>query len=129
MVAPYTVKRLTEVEDAAPALGLGELQETRFANGDLRAEHTGVTHHRFVAETRQRFGHRHEQAEEVYVVLAGSGRMKLDDDIIEIGALDAIRVAPTVIRAFEAGRDGLEVLAVGSHHEGDGELLEGWWDG
>jgi mannose-6-phosphate isomerase-like protein (cupin superfamily) len=129
MDAPYTVRRLTEVEDSAPVLGLGEHQETRFATGDLRAEHTGVAHHRFTADTRQGFGHRHQEAEEVYVVLAGSGRMKLDDDIVELEPLDAIRVAPGVIRGFEAGPDGLDVLACGRHHEGDGELLEGWWVG
>jgi len=41
--------------------------------------------------------------------------------------LDAVRVSPAVTRAFEAGPDGLEVLAFGPHHEGDGELIPGWW--
>jgi mannose-6-phosphate isomerase-like protein (cupin superfamily) len=127
MASPYTRKRLTEVEDSAPQLGVGELQESRFANEDLQAEHTGVTHHRFRPGSRQGFGHRHEKAEEVYVVIAGSGRMKLDDDIVEIAPLDAIRVAPDVMRAFEAGSDGLEVLACGPRHDADGELREGWW--
>lgn len=127
MAAPYTIKRLTDVEDSAPALGVGEAQETRFANGDLDAEVTGVTHHRFRGGRRQSIAHRHERAEEVYVVLAGSGRIKLDDDVIAIEPLDAIRVAPEVIRSFEAGPDGLEVLAVGARHDGDGEVFAGWW--
>lgn len=76
---------------------------------------------------RQGFAHRHEDAEEVYVVVGGSGRMKLDDDIIELEPLDAIRVAPQVTRQFEGGPDGLDVLAVGTRHEGDGEVLSGWW--
>jgi mannose-6-phosphate isomerase-like protein (cupin superfamily) len=129
MPASYTVKRLTEVEDAAPALGAGAGQESRFAGADLDAEQTGVTHHRFSPGHRQAFGHRHEHAEEVYVVLAGSGRMKLDDDVVDVERLDAIRVAPRVARAFQAGPEGLEVLACGARHEGDGELLPGWWDG
>jgi mannose-6-phosphate isomerase-like protein (cupin superfamily) len=78
---------------------------------------------------RQGFGHRHEKAEEVYVVISGNGRMKLDDEVIEIGPLDAIRVAPTVTRQFEAGDEGLALVACGARHEGDGELIfEGFWD-
>jgi len=66
-------------------------------------------------------------AEEVYIVIGGSGRLKLDDEVIAVEALDAIRVAPGVVRAFESGPDGLEVLAVGARHDGDGELIQGWW--
>jgi mannose-6-phosphate isomerase-like protein (cupin superfamily) len=73
------------------------------------------------------FGHRHDQAEEVYVVLSGSGRVKLDDDIEEIAAMDAIRVAPAVTRAFEAGPEGLQLLAFGPRRRGDGEVIQGWW--
>jgi mannose-6-phosphate isomerase-like protein (cupin superfamily) len=76
---------------------------------------------------RSPFGHKHDEAEEVYVVIAGSGRMKLDDEIIEITELDAIRVAPEVVRAFESGPDGIRVLAMGARHDGDGELIQGWW--
>ena len=60
-------------------------------------------------------------------MIAGTGRVKLDDEIVEITELDAIRVAPSVVRQFEAGPEGLELIAVGAHHEGDGELLPGWW--
>src|SRR5690348_4428067 len=98
---------------------MGETQEARFANGDLDAEETGVSHQRLRASQRSPFGHKHEKAEEVYVVLSGSGRMKLDDEIIEVEALDAIRVSPEVTRAFEAGPEGIEVLAVGARHDGD----------
>jgi mannose-6-phosphate isomerase-like protein (cupin superfamily) len=72
--------------------------------------------------------HRHQDAEEVYVVLSGSGRVKLDDEISAVGPLDAIRVAPPVARSFEAGEDGLELLAFGPRHENDGEILkEDFW--
>jgi mannose-6-phosphate isomerase-like protein (cupin superfamily) len=128
MTPRYTRKKLTEVEDSAPKFGLGENQQARFANRDLETEDTGVSLHRLDSGRRSAFGHRHEQAEEVYVVVAGSGRMKLDDEIVELGAMDAIRVAPSVIRAFEAGPDGIEVLAFGPRREGDGELLPGWWE-
>jgi mannose-6-phosphate isomerase-like protein (cupin superfamily) len=127
MAVPYTLKKLTDVEDSAAKFGVGEVQEARFAYDDLEAEHTGVSYHRLNANKRQGFAHKHENAEEVYVVLAGSGRVKLDDEIVEIAPLDAIRVAPGVIRAFEAGPDGVELLAFGPRHAGDGELIQGWW--
>jgi len=127
MSAPFTHRKLTEVKDSAPEFGMGETQEARFAKGDLEAAETGVSHQRLKPNRRSPFGHRHEDAEEVYVVLSGSGRMKLDDEIIEVEALDAIRVAPAVTRAFEAGPEGIEVLAVGARHDGDGEIFPGWW--
>ena len=127
MAAPYTLKRLTDVDDSAPGFGYQDHQEARFATRDLEAEQTGVSHHRVKPSMRQGFGHRHENAEEIYVVLSGSGRVKLDDDIVDLQTLDAVRVAPTVTRQFEAGPDGLEILAVGAHHEGDGELVPDWW--
>jgi mannose-6-phosphate isomerase-like protein (cupin superfamily) len=127
MATPYTLKKLTDVEDSAAKFGLGQTQEARFARDDLEAEHTGVSYHRLNADKRQRFAHKHENAEEVYVVLAGSGRAKLDDEIVEIEALDALRVAPGVIRAFEAGPDGIELLAFGPRHDSDGEIIADWW--
>ena len=127
MADPYTKKKLTEVEDSAAKFGYDEVQEARFANKDLEAERTGVSHHRVKPGKRQGFAHKHDEAEEVYIVIAGSGRMKLDDEIVEVTELDAIRVSPSVVRQFEAGPEGLELVAVGAHHEGDSELLPGWW--
>jgi mannose-6-phosphate isomerase-like protein (cupin superfamily) len=127
MSTPYTVKRLTDVEDSAPKFGFQDVQEARFATHELHAQSTGISHHRLKANQRQPFGHRHERAEELYLILAGSGRIKLDDDIVEVGALDAIRVSPEVTRAFEAGPDGIEILALGPRHDGDGETINGWW--
>lgn len=127
MPSPYTHKKLTEVKDSAPEFGLGDKQEARFAKDDLDAQDTGVSHHRLKAGQRQPFGHKHEEAEEVYIVLAGSGRIKLDDEIVEVETLDAIRVSPSVTRAFEAGPGGIDVLAVGPRHDGDGEVIQGWW--
>ena len=127
MSTQYTRKQLTDVKDSAAAFGLEDVQEARFAKDDLDAKETGVSHLRIKASMRQPFGHRHDAAEEIYVVLAGSGRAKLDEDIVEIERLDAIRVAPGVTRAFEAGSDGIELLAFGPRRDGDGELIPGWW--
>lgn len=124
---PYTHVNLIEVEDSAPRFGYGEVQEARFANADLEAERTGISHLRIKPGRRQAFAHRHERAEEVYVVIAGSGRAKLDDDVVELEARDALRVAPEVTRQFEAGPEGLELVAVGARHDRDGEVFPGWW--
>ena len=123
----YTIHKLDESKDMGPEFGFGELGEARFATADLAAERTGVSLYVLNPGARQPFGHHHDDAEEVYVVLAGGGRVKLDDDIAEIAPLDAIRVAPPVTRSFEAGPDGLQLLAFGARHEGDGALVHGWW--
>ena len=123
----HTMTNLRDVHDAAPNAGFSEIQEARFARQALDAEDTGLSYHVLRAGKRQAFGHRHDQAEEVYVVLSGTGRMKLDDEIIEIGPMDAIRVAPQVTRAFEAGPEPLEVLAFGPHHDKDGEIIKDFW--
>ncbi len=127
MTAGYTHKNLLQAEDSAPKLGLAEWQESRFVTDDLDAAETGVTHHRFKAGKRQGFAHRHERAEELYVVLSGSGRIKLDDDVLELRPLDALRIAPGVLRSWEAGPDGLEVLAFGSREEDNAEFVPDWW--
>ncbi len=129
MTDPYTLRNLGDVDDAAPENGLGEFWEARVARRALAAEQTGVAFFRLRPGRRSAFAHRHDQAEEVYVVLRGQGRMKLDDEIVAVGPLDAVRVSPRVVRAFEAGADGLEFLAFGAHHPGDGELVEDGWAG
>ncbi|MBA2581533.1 MAG: hypothetical protein H0V03_11930 [Thermoleophilaceae bacterium] len=126
-MSDFTIENLRGVEDSAPKFGFDEIQEARFARGALDADATGLSYHRLKPGRRQGFGHRHVDAEEVYVVLSGSGRIRLGDEIREITALDAIRVAPDVVRAFEGGPDGLELIAFGPHHDGDGELLPDFW--
>ena len=127
----YSIKNLDDVEDSAPKFGFGEVQEARFAHRDLEAQETGFSFHRVKPGKRQGFSHRHENAEEVYVILSGSGRIKLDDDVHDVRRLDAIRISPQVQRAFEAGEEGLEIIAFGTHHEGDGEILPdpSFWEG
>lgn len=127
MTPPYTKVNLGEVDDSAPGYGFGEIQEARFATGALGTTATGVCLHRLHPGRRAPFAHRHAEAEEVYVVVGGSGRIRLDDDVVELGPLDAVRVAPQVTRQLESGPDGLQVLALGPRHEGDGELVHGWW--
>jgi quercetin dioxygenase-like cupin family protein len=124
---PYTHIQLLDVEDAAPGNGFGERWEARVARTALGAEQTGVTHFRLRPGKRSPFTHRHAEAEEIYVVLGGGGRVKLDDEVRDVVPLDAIRVSPQVARAFEAGPDGLELLAFGAHRGADGEPVDDPW--
>ena len=123
----YTRLNLEEVEDMAPRFGMGEQGEARFATRPLGARRTGLSHQRLRPGVRQAFGHRHHHAEEVFLVLAGSGRIKVDDEIEEVRPLDAIRIAPGSTRAFEAGSDGLEFVVFGTHHRGDAVMDQAFW--
>lgn len=124
----YTHKSLTDLEDSALKFGLAETQEARFASEELDTEQTGLSHHRVKPGKRQAFAHKHDDAEEVYVVVSGSGRVKVDEEIVELERLDAVRVSPGAVRAFEAGDDGLEILAFGPRRADDrGEMLQDWW--
>jgi uncharacterized cupin superfamily protein len=127
MPEPFTKLNLDAVDDAAPANGFGHRWQARVARQALAAERTGVSFFRLLPGKRSPFTHRHTDAEEVYVVLGGSGRVKLDDELLDVGPLDCIRVAPSTARAFEAGPDGLEFLAFGAHHPGDGEPVQDPW--
>jgi quercetin dioxygenase-like cupin family protein len=119
----FTITNLRDVEDVAPRFGFDSVQEARFPRRALDAQATGLAYH-FVKPGQRGRAHRHEQAEEIYVVLGGGGRAVLDGELIELRPLDALRVSAPVARAFEAGPNGLELLVFGPHHEGDGEILD-----
>ena len=96
--APYTIVNLKQVEDQAPKFGLSHGLESRFARTDLGLAASGLSYFRLAPGFREPFGHRHRDQEEVYLVVSGSVRAKVGDEIVELGAWDALRVAPTVVR-------------------------------
>jgi quercetin dioxygenase-like cupin family protein len=126
-MSDYTLINLKEIEDTAGAR-TSEV-EGRFARRHLNSRELGVSYFNYAPGFRSPVGHRHREQEEVYVVLSGSGRVMLDDEVREVGRWDVLRVAPQVVRAFEAGPDGLEMIITGSARpeEGDGEMLEIRW--
>ena len=128
-MAGYTIVNLEQIEDQAPKFGLAPDLEARFARRSLDAEGIGVGYERFAPNLRTPFGHRHEAQEEVYVVVSGSGRIKLDDEVHELRQWDLVRIANTTMRCFEAGPDGAELLIVGgpAHGPNDAEMVPGWW--
>lgn len=117
-----------DVEDSAERFGLAPDLEARFGRKALELEGGGFSYQRLAPNFATPFGHRHQTHEEVYVVVAGSGRAKLEDDTRELRQWDVLRVAPTVARGFAAGPDGMELLAIGFGEGGDTEMLERFWD-
>jgi mannose-6-phosphate isomerase-like protein (cupin superfamily) len=103
--------------------------EARFARSHIDSAHLGPSYFRYGPGVRAPFGHSHREQEEVYVVTSGSGRAKLGDEIVDLEQWDVIRVAPATVRAFEAGPDGMELVAVGSDRPegGDGVPVQGFW--
>ena len=122
----FSQKNLMEVEDSA-AEREADI-EARFARKHLDSSHLGVSYFRYGPGFRSP-GHRHREQEEAYVVVDGSGRMRVDDDVVELRQWDVVRVAPEAVRAFEGGPDGLVVIAVGSDRPegGDGEMVKDFW--
>lgn len=119
---------LGDVEDQAAKHGFGEFQEARFPRRELGTEQTGLGHIVVKPGKRQPFSHRHGEAEELYVVLSGSGVLKLDDEVVEVGPHDVVRIGPGVAHGMEAGPGGLEILAFGPHVDDDAEMVEGLWE-
>ncbi len=127
----FTRKNLLEdIDDAAAGRDEAAGIEARFARSQLDSEQLGVSYFRYAPGFRAPFGHHHREQEEAYVVAEGSGLMKLDEEIVELQQWDVVRVAPEVTRAFEAGPDGLVIIAIGGTRPegGDGELVPGWWE-
>jgi uncharacterized cupin superfamily protein len=126
----FTKKNLRDdVDDQAAKHGFGPAFESRFPREGLGAEQTGLSFQRLAPGSRTPFAHRHEQAEEIYVVVGGGGRVLLGDEVVELRRLDAVRVEPATVRAFEAGDEGLEILVFGPHVAGDAAVQPAAWPG
>jgi quercetin dioxygenase-like cupin family protein len=126
----YTKRNLErDVVDSALKFGMGDVLEAHFARDDIDATQFGLSLQRIKPNQRVPFGHSHEQQEEVYVIVAGSGRLKLEDEVIEVDRWDAVRISPEVTRGVEAGPDGMELIAFGAPHTGGRDVKQemGWW--
>lgn len=127
-MSDFTKTNLMEIKNAAADRGPG--LEARFARSHIDSEHLGVSLFRYAPNFRVPFGHSHREQEEAYVVVEGSGRMRLGDELVDLAQWDIVRVAPKVVRAFESGGDGMVLVAVGNDRPegGDGEMVQGFWD-
>ena len=116
-----------DVENASESFGLAPDMEARFARKPLELDGGGFSYQKLAPDFRSPVAHRHTTQEEVYVVVSGSGRMKIDDEIRELRQWDAVRVAPETARGFEAGPDGLELVAIGFGAGDETEMLQDFW--
>jgi mannose-6-phosphate isomerase-like protein (cupin superfamily) len=128
-MAGYTIQNLKEVEDQAPKFGLSPDLEARMARVPLEMEHSGISYQRLAPNFRVPFGHRHKTQEEVYVVVKGSLRAKVEGDVLELKQWDALRVHKDTMRSFEGGPEGAEILAIGAPNTGpgDADMVQDWW--
>ena len=130
---PFTLTNLRDgVEDLGTNFGGATDLEFRHASTALGLEQSGLSYQRIPPGYRFPYGHTHKAQEELYVIVRGSGRMKLDDEVVELGEWDAVRVPPGTWRGYEAGPDGLEILVFGAPSLGENlrEDVEGqrdWW--
>jgi len=118
-----------DVDDQAPNFGLSPNLEARMARVPLQLQEFGVSYQRLGPNFRVPFGHKHKQQEEVYVVVAGGGRAKLEDETVELKQWDALRVPKDTTRGFEAGPEGMELIAIGAPNTGpgDADMANDWW--
>jgi mannose-6-phosphate isomerase-like protein (cupin superfamily) len=124
----YTKQNLTQVEDQAPRFGMPEGLEARFARSAIEGHELGLSLFRLAPNFRIPFGHKHAGQEEVYVVVNGSGRVKVEDEIVELAQWDAIRIDKDTMRNVEAGPDGIEYLAFGAGDDPtEVEMAQGSW--
>jgi mannose-6-phosphate isomerase-like protein (cupin superfamily) len=115
-MADWKKTNFGELEDRSPPV---VAMQWRFARTALDSPELGVSRFTYEPGARMPFAHRHREQQEAYVVVGGSGRAKLDDEIVELAVWDVLRVAPTVTRSFEAGPEGLDVICIGGRRPGD----------
>ena len=126
-MSDWTIISLLDVDDVAA--GRTDGPEVRMSRKQMESRDVGVSLFRYRPNVRNPTSHRHREQEEAYVVVSGSGRVRLDDEIKDVKQWDVIRVAPEVVRAFEGGPDGMDVVAVGGPKPegGDGEITDSPW--
>jgi mannose-6-phosphate isomerase-like protein (cupin superfamily) len=129
-VERYTKLNLKhDVDDQAQRFGMSPDLEYRAAREPMASEESALSYLRLAPNFRMPFGHSHERQEEIYLLVRGSARLKLDDDVLDLEPWDAVRIAREVLRNLEAGPDGAELILVGAPRTppGDAQVLQGWW--
>jgi mannose-6-phosphate isomerase-like protein (cupin superfamily) len=127
VMSNYTKTNLKDLDNSAESFGLGDNLETRFARKAMGLEQFGFSYQRMQPNFRQPFGHVHREQEEVYLIIGGGGRIKVEDEIVELKQWDAIRVPGGNTRALESGPEGMELIAMGGNPTGDADMAQNWW--
>jgi mannose-6-phosphate isomerase-like protein (cupin superfamily) len=129
-VAGHTVKNLKEIENQGVKFGLDENDiQLRMAKDPLETENCGISYVRLGSGWRTPFGHTHKTQEEIYILVNGSARMKIEDEIVDLKPFTAVRVSPATMRSYEGGPEGAELIVIGTPKTGpgDADTVPGWW--
>ena len=128
-MSDYTIVNLGDVENVAPGFQMPEGMDVRFPKRDLGFMIGGVGVEKLPPGIRTPFGHKHSRQAEIYVIAEGLGRIKLDDEVLDLRQWDILRIGPGVMRNLEAGYDGITLIAFGAPlgEKNDGEIVPGWW--
>jgi mannose-6-phosphate isomerase-like protein (cupin superfamily) len=130
-MAGYTMHNLKEIENQGVNFGLDENDiQLRMAKDPLECTDCGLTYLRLGPGWRTPFGHNHKTQEEIYVLVNGSARMKIEDEVVEMKPFTAVRVSPETMRSYEGGSDGAELIVIGTPRTGggDADIVPGWWN-
>ena len=129
-MAGYTVQNLKEIDNQGVNFGLDENDiQLRMAKDPLECADCGLTYMRLGPGWRTPFGHNHKTQEEIYILVNGSARMKLEDKLVDMKPFTAVRVSPETMRSYEGGPEGAELIVIGTPRTGggDAEIVQGWW--
>jgi len=129
-MAGYTVQNLKEIDNQGVNFGLDENDiQLRMAKDPLECADCGLTYMRLGPGWRTPFGHNHKTQEEIYILVNGSARMKLEDKLVDMKPFTAVRVSPETMRSYEGGPEGAELIVIGTPRTGggDADIVQGWW--
>jgi mannose-6-phosphate isomerase-like protein (cupin superfamily) len=129
-MADYThINLKDDVDDQAPNFGLSPQLESRMARVPLEMENAGISYIRIAPGFRIPFGHKHKNQEEVYVLVSGSAKIKIEDEVRDLKQWDAVRLHRDTVRGFEGGEQGAELIVIGAPNTGpgDAEVIQDWW--
>jgi mannose-6-phosphate isomerase-like protein (cupin superfamily) len=130
-MANYTALNLEEVENQGERFGVNPAElQLRMAKDPLNCAHAGISYMRLGPGYRPPWGHRHKTQEEIYVLVNGSARMKIEDEVIDLEPMSAVRIAPETMRGYEAGPDGADFIVIGAPRTGSGDAIteQNWWN-
>jgi mannose-6-phosphate isomerase-like protein (cupin superfamily) len=129
-MAGYSVQNLNEVQNQGENFGLNpDEMQLRMAKDPLECQNAGISLLRLGAGYRAPFGHKHKSQEEIYILVKGDARMKIEDEVVEMQPMTAVRVDPGTMRGYEAGSGGADLIVIGAPRTGpgDGDMEPGWW--
>jgi mannose-6-phosphate isomerase-like protein (cupin superfamily) len=105
----------------------------RMLTSALGAQQVALTHREMPPGSGGKggYGHRHKTQEELYFVVSGTLQFKLEDEVIDVPAGTAVRIAPGVTRSvWNAGPDDAQLIMCSVRVDdvrADVEMVQDFW--